>query len=227
MKKAGTSPDFYAAMEAEHNYHVYNRTNNKELLFRDDNDRMFFLERLNTYLSPYVDCFTYCLLVNHFHLLIRVKSMENIIGVIENLELKDRTIAQKAFLELNPEERTTEKVLENQFLRLFTSYSMHFNVRHKRKGNLFTRRFKRIEVEDELHFLRLVYYVHANPVKHKLMKDFRAYRWSSYVAILSDKPTKLARDEVLEWFNGREGFLEFHLREKDFGDDLKNYLIGE
>jgi len=118
-------------------------------------------------------------------------------------------------------------VLENQFLRLFTSYSMHFNSRHKRNGNLFSRRFKRLEVEDDLHFLRLVYYVHANPAKHKLMKDFRKYRWSSYLSILSDKQTKLEREKILDWFEGRKGFLEFHLQEKDFGADLKNYLTGE
>ena len=225
MKKINTKTDYYAPMHANFYYHVFNRTNNKELLFLDDEDRRAFLERLVTYILPYADIFTYCLLGNHFHLLVRVKSLETITGVIENVDYKKRTVTQRAFLEIPRQERTTEKIMEKQFLRLFTSYSMYFNARHRRDGNLFTRRFKRIQVESEGHQIAVVYYIHANPEKHKLMEDFRKYKWSSYLVFLSDMPTKIKREEVLKWFYGKDGFLKYHNERRDFDDDMKKYFL--
>ncbi len=36
------------------------------------------------------------------------------------------------------------------------------------------------------------------------------YKHSSYYSILSDKPTLLKREEVLEWFGGKEMFVKYH-----------------
>ncbi|MCB0654245.1 MAG: hypothetical protein KDC85_23400 [Saprospiraceae bacterium] len=108
------------------------------------------------------------------------------------------------------ETRTTDGLLEGQFIRFFTSYAMYFNKRHKRNGNLFTRPFKRVEIENDGHLLHGVYYIHANPVKHKTRKEFFTYPWSSYQILLSEEPTRLARTEVLQWFDGRDGFIKYH-----------------
>jgi hypothetical protein len=40
--------------------------------------------------------------------------------------------------------------------------------------------------------------------------DFRDWPYSSYHALLSDRPTQLRRDEVLDWFNGRIEFDAIH-----------------
>jgi putative transposase len=45
-----------------------------------------------------------------------------------------------------------------------------------------------------------------------LVDDFRDWPYSSYAACLSDKPTKLARAAVLDWFGGVEGFVAAHKR---------------
>ena len=54
-------------------YHVYNRGNNSEDLFRENTNYLYFLELLKKYLLPVVDIYAYCLMSNHFHLLIRIK----------------------------------------------------------------------------------------------------------------------------------------------------------
>jgi len=38
---------------------------------------------------------------------------------------------------------------------------------------------------------------------------------SSYLAYFTDKPTKLKRAEVLDWFGGKEAFIDFHSRDMD------------
>jgi putative transposase len=79
---------------------------------------------------------------------------------------------------------------------------MAFNKQHYRTGNLFQRPFKRIEVNKESYFTQAIIYIHANALKHKLVKDFATYEWSSYQSIISDKPTLLQKQEVIEWFGG-------------------------
>ena len=60
--------DKYLANFAEAGiYHVYNRTNNKELLFKTDENRLYFLRQYAKYLEPFVDTFCWTLLPNHFH----------------------------------------------------------------------------------------------------------------------------------------------------------------
>ncbi len=60
------------------------------------------------------------------------------------------------------------------------------------------------------YFTHLIFYIHFNPQKHGFVKDFRAWPWSSYSAMLSNQPTKMQRDEVRAWFDGREWFAQFH-----------------
>jgi putative transposase len=54
-----------------------------------------------------------------------------------------------------------------------------------------------------------------NPVKHKLTNDFSNWKYSSFNAYLSDKPSKINRDLVLEWFGGKEEFKKFHFQNKE------------
>ncbi len=63
----------------------------------------------------------------------------------------------------------------------------------------------------ETYFTRLIYYIHANPAIHGIFDDFTKYPYSSYHRILDPKLTKLRKQEVLQWFGGREGYVAFHL----------------
>ena len=55
----------------ENFYHIYNRGNNRQEIFLDDENYRFFLKRLNHYFNPIdIETVAYCLLPNHFHLLI-------------------------------------------------------------------------------------------------------------------------------------------------------------
>ena len=97
-----------------------------------------------------------------------------------------------------------------EFKRLFTSYAMAFNKQYCRKGNLFSRTFKRVEILKDNQFTQALQYIHSNAQKHQLVKDFSAYPWTSYHSIASDKPTKILRKEVIDWFGGIDRFKEIH-----------------
>ncbi len=187
-------------------YHVFNRTNNKELLFLSEENRRFFLHKYQHYLSVYADTFCWCLLPTHFHLLIRIKPYKEIFDKL--YQHKDNlTATALAFLK---DEITLSELVEGAFKNFFQSYALAFNKQHNRKGNLFYKPFKRVHVDQETQFTQTVVYIHANAFKHGIEKDLTKYNWSSYNSIISSGTTDLAREEVLSWFGGIEMFIKTH-----------------
>jgi putative transposase len=188
-------------------YHVYNRTNNKEPLFKTDENRLYFLRQYAKYLEPFLDTFCWTLLPNHFHFLVRVKNSEDIRQHLKTVPIEKLKPVEKKFLDDNA---STELLIEFEWKRFLTSYSMAFNKQHTRTGNLFHRPFKRVMVNKESHFTQAIIYIHANAFKHGVCKNFKDYIWSSWKSITSSNPTKLCRQEVLDWFGGLERFVEAH-----------------
>lgn len=174
-------------------YHVFNRSNNKERLFKQPRNYQYLLNKYDQYLNPYLKTYAYCLLRNHFHFLVKVCSVEEFSLLHPQTEIVD-----------------IHKVIGKQFATLFGTYTKAINKQDRRYGNLFQRPYKRKQIENETHFSYLVYYIHANPQLHTPNVDFKTYKWSSYLSILSSSSTKIARKEVLDWFGGLDSFKEFH-----------------
>ncbi len=197
---------YLADLTEDNIYHIYNRTNNKELLFRTDENRRFFLQRFTHYLSPYADTYCWCLLPNHFHFLIKIKSAKEIRNwLLQQEKLKP---VEKNYLK---GKESSSLLVEKAFHQFFTSYSMAFNKMYNRTGNLFNRPFKRIKVDRESQFTQAIVYIHANPLKHKLVNDFTQYFWSSWKAMISEAPTQLLRKELVDWFGNKEQLIKAHL----------------
>jgi len=187
-------------------YHVYNRGNGGENIFREARNYDYFLKQYARYVEPVADTYAYCLLKNHFHLLVRIKEEEEIdlTGFANRSGLKNPT---------------------QQFSNFFNSYAKSINIAYGRTGNLFQRPFGRIRVMTDAYFVGLIHYIHFNPQKHGFVSDFREYPYSSYRAILSTDATKIKREEVLTWFSGRDGFTASHISHAD--DKKITLLIGE
>ncbi|MEX1136921.1 MAG: hypothetical protein WEB89_08455 [Balneolales bacterium] len=118
------------------------------------------------------------------------------------------------------------QVTSHQFRKFFQSYAMAFNKQHGRIGGLFQTPFKRAWINKEEYFQALVFYIHANPQSHGLISDFREWQWSSYKGSLSNKPTRLKKDEVIKWFGGSVNFKKYH--EAHYQDlSEKNILLED
>jgi len=199
-----------AIFETEQFYHVYNRSHNKEILFRDDENRNYFLRLVQNRLSGYVKFYAYALLGNHFHFAISVSSEEEIELHINEIPRGDRRKLEQEFVEAAPDSRDVNALIVAQWSRVFNSYAQAINKRYQRQGHLFHTPFKRSLVRTESKFTFLIYYIHHNARKHGLVKDFLGYAWHSYEGILSGDQSLLEGDAVLEWFGGREAFIEYH-----------------
>jgi len=178
-------------------YHIYNHANGGTNLFQEDENYSFFLKKYATHISPIADTLSYCLLPNHFHLLLKIKDEEIL---LENTFPKFKTL----------EKLMSTNYLSKQFSNFFSCYTQSFNRKYKRIGSLFRKNFKRKLVDGESYFSKVIHYIHANPVHHGFTKDISSWHWSSYNSILSEQPTQINRKEVLNWFGGREAFIRYH-----------------
>jgi putative transposase len=167
---------YLADLTEEKIYHIYNRTNNRELLFRSDENRRYFLNKYDQYLSPFLNTFCWNLIPNHFHFLVRIKSSEEIREYLNGQPFKELKPVERKYLKGDD---IAERLLETEWQRFFTCYSMSLNKMYSRSGNLFHRPFKRVLVNRDHQFTQAVIYIHANSVKHRLINDFTAYPWSS------------------------------------------------
>jgi len=173
-------------------YHIYNRGNNRENIFFEKRNYRHFLELYAKYIVPIADICVYCLLCNHFHFMVRIKDLKDLTGFPK--PVRSRSLSQP-------------------FSNLFNAYAKAINKAYNRTGALFQRPFGRIEVASDAYFIWLVIYIHQNPQKHGLVDDFRTWSHSSYQTLLSTKPTRLERDDVLAWFDGVDNFVVLHQQE--------------
>ena len=209
-------------------YHIYNRGNNYENIFIENNDYLHFLKIYDIYISSIADTFAWCLMKNHFHLLIRIKE-ESEIGFLNTkyAESEDGDLKWKTYFPDKPDIRFSKKPVPIQhFKHLFNSYSRWFNLKHKRRGSLFEKNFRRILVENDKYFSNLVIYIHNNPVFHGFVDHAIEYPWSSYPGILSDKPISVIKQEVLNYFDGMDNFTFQHdLMAEEPGGNINHLII--
>jgi putative transposase len=53
-------------------YHIYNRGNNKDFIFFENENYLYFLNQFKKHVSPFCEAYSYCLMPNHFHFFIRI-----------------------------------------------------------------------------------------------------------------------------------------------------------
>lgn len=108
-------------IETEKFYHSYNRANGNEILFLVEENYRFFLQQWIKYIQHIVISHAYCLMPNHIHFLIQVKSDSKIRLFSDSVKNYD----------------TVKKYLSKQFSNLFSSYTRDVNKPYNRKGGIF------------------------------------------------------------------------------------------
>ena len=186
-------------------YHIYNRGVNRENIFIEERNYEYFLKLYEKHVEPIVDTFAYCLLRNHFHLSVRVKSKE---------ELQSPRVS-KTLRDPYPSKKLSD---------FFNAYAKAANKAYNRTGSLFQLPFGRVMITTDRQFWNVIAYIHQNPQKHGFVDDFRDWKYSSYGIILADNATHLQRDYVLDWFGGKEEYLKLH---SDWVTDAQSKWFAE
>ena len=198
-------------------YHIYNRGTNGENIFIQERNFEYFLKLYEKHITPVADTFAYCMLRNHFHIAVRIKSEEEIVKTLkvsssnqnrvkqDNPASPDESRSGKPLGSIIPESYVSQK-----FSNFFNAYAKSINIAYSRTGSLFEHPFGRVPITDDRQFWTVIAYIHQNPQKHNFVKDFRDWKYSSYGVIFSTKHTIIKRNKVMEWFGNKEDYLSLH-----------------
>jgi len=182
-------------LEPEHYYHIYNHANGFENFFSDNSDYHKFLKYYIKYIVPICETFAYCLMPNHFHFFVQIKPETELINT----------------LKIN---KGTGKIetdtISYRFSHFFNSYAQSYNKKYQRSGSLFQSTFERKPVKTEKYFIKLVHYIHSNPVKDGFVKKIEHWEHSSYNAFLLNTEAFLNKAVVIEYFGDLENFKFIH-----------------
>ena len=190
-------------------YHIYNQGNNRQQIFFEHENYIFFLKKLRTTLEPYADVLAWCLMPNHFHLMVYIK--ENIIAEQE--------------MPANNTDKNNPALFNNAFGIMLRAYTRAINNRYKRSGSLFRSKTKaecvncpsgvtpsfiskngitqiNITVPEKQYPQVCFDYIHANPVKAGLVKNITDWEFSSAPDYYGNrKGTFISKGKAMEYLN--------------------------
>lgn len=162
-------------------YHVFNRGNNGERIFYSSSNYNLFCEKIDYHVLPYADVLAWCLMPNHYHLMILVNR------------------------------KMTFRITFNQSIgKMLSSYARAINIQEKRTGSLFQQHSKAICLNantrlkpswykfmgvtkiplrnEKLDYPRVCFnYINHNPVNAGLVQIPEDWKWSSYREIYGFK----------------------------------------
>jgi putative transposase len=110
-------------LEKDFIYHIYNQGNNHRKIFFSQENYLFFLEKIKTYITPYADILAWCLMPNHFHLMILVK--------------KNELSPDKSDTMTRSHRITKIRTLNNSIAIMLRSYTRAINKKNNLSGSLF------------------------------------------------------------------------------------------
>lgn len=200
-------PNPKISLESGCYYHIYNRGINGCELFREPTNYEYFLKLYEKHISPVAETYAWCLMGNHFHLLVKIKEVDFFLFFSPHLEgFKNlRGEVDDAKKNLSPEKR-----INQQFSNLFNAYSKAYNKKYHRTGSLVEHSFRRKHITNDEYLRNVVLYIHNNPVHHGFCKHPMEYAWSSYLECLSSKEPIINREEVINWFEDEKNFKYAH-----------------
>lgn len=198
-------------------YHCMTRTVNGEHLFEDRDKEQ--LRRMLWQVADFsgVEILTYCLMNNHFHVLVHVPYQ----AVVSDRELLRRygVLYPKPTAHETASIQVLEKVLAkngreaaeirqklltrmgdiSQFMKtLKQRFSLWYNQHHERFGTLWAERFKSVLVEGEGNPLQtMAAYIDLNPVRAGLVADPKDYRFCGYAEAVAGKKQAIAGSQMV------------------------------
>jgi len=182
--------------ESNHIYHIYNQGNNRQKIFYRENNYVFFIEKIKKHILPYADVLVWCLMPNHFHLMVEVHTLSR------------STTYSKNSNESKGLSRTTTSALSSTTFNksigiLLTSYTRAINIQENKSGSLFRPHTKAIcltqqqgitpsffntnsgtilyqSIPEKEYPITCFNYIHNNPVAAGLVKHLADWPYSSF-----------------------------------------------
>lgn len=160
-------------------YHVYNRSN--EVVFKSKSNYLLFLTKIQKHIKPYANILAWCLMPNHFHILLQAKPNGCQRTIQNNLSV------QQISLHIG---------------HLISSYTQAFNKDYNRRGKLFAHKTKAKCLNDlassQDYGLICFNYIHQNPLEAGLSAQAEEWTFSSYSDYCGNRNGSLVQKDIAE-----------------------------
>ena len=196
-------------LQPNSSYHIFNHANGFENIFTEDENYRFFIEKYQQYILPIAETYAYCLLPNHFHLVVRIRRREVLEEVFRNFKSTNFSKVQN-FGKVEVTDNMIEYYISKQFANLFSCYTQSFNKVNKRRGSLFLKNFRRELIENKAYFLNAIIYTHRNPVHHAFCDRYTDWSYTSFCEIKEHNSQLIEVDKLLRIFGGLVSFIDLH-----------------
>jgi putative transposase len=195
-------------LQAEGIYHIYTHANGFENLFQSEENYRYFLAKYRKFIYPVAETYAYCLMPNHFHLLVKIRSEAEVMDFLKRRKNINYTSFETEVL--------FSRVISLQFSHWLNGYTQAYNKMYKRMGSLFVSGFKRKVVGDERYLMRLLIYIHNNSVHHGFTDCMSDWKHSSLHAYLNQDDSIINPAYFIDRFGGIENFKTFHQKQTIF-----------
>jgi putative transposase len=180
-------------------FHIYNRGNNRQQIFFNRENYIYFLEKVNVFLKPHADVMAWCLMPNHFHFMVYISPDKDVKELSKGIQV------------------------------ILRSYTRGVNKEQGRTGSLFTQNTCSKALFDEFRDKKTpyaetcFYYIHQNPMKAGLVKMMEDWEFSSFRDYVGLRNGRLInRTTTNQFLNISQDIAQFY---KDSYGDLDEGLI--
>jgi putative transposase len=208
-----------------HIYHIFNRSNDAQLVFPERENYLYFLSKIKEYISPHSEILAWCLMPTHFHLMIEVVNdrvvvaSDPMIGVhrISNVE-EESTHPMNPSLRMSRPSIAKMRTLNDSIAIMLRSYTRAINKQYQKHGSLFQQHTKAVCLTEpefspayfNTHFGTMgnialpekeypnvcFNYIHLNPVNDLLVRNPQDWEFSSFRDYYSGRKGKLINREL-------------------------------
>jgi putative transposase len=227
-------------------YHFYNRGNNRQAVFFERDNYWYFLRGIQKYLCGSMDVLAYCLMPTHYHLLVRVKPLPQTSGLFKNSEAlaaasiqpqtsevfkTSEVLAAASFPQQTAEVSSVaaSRQVSLAMQKFGISYTKAINKRFGRVGALFQGQFSGKPIKHYAHLLSLCVYIHANPVKDRLVALPEDWEYSNYLDWIGLRSGALLNcDFIREHFGSPTEYKNLvldYLSTRSLPEHVREYLL--
>ncbi|PKP54177.1 MAG: hypothetical protein CVT92_00015 [Bacteroidetes bacterium HGW-Bacteroidetes-1] len=174
-------------------YHIYNQGNNRQKIFFSRENYLFFVDKLCNHIVPFGNLLAWCLMPNHFHLMVEVERLYAVIDSRGATQSRTPTI-------YDPDNKPIS--FNHSIGIMLASYTRAINKQENRTGSLFRQKTKAICLNEtsrvahnwftssgatminiekwELQYPQQCFnYIHSNPIKVGLVTKAEDWEFSS------------------------------------------------
>jgi putative transposase len=204
--------------QKSHLYHIYNQGNNRQPIFFTRENYLFFAAKIRTHVLPFADLLAWCLMPNHFHLMVYVNDIRGAtLSRAPNNTLNNQTQRRA------PNNTPNNQTFQTSFGVMLASYTRAINKQNGWTGSLFRSKTKAIclttidsvapawyqsqgvtviNIKDPIkEYPNICFnYINFNPVKDGLVKNPDDWEFCSYPDVSGFRNGTLINKERIKEF---------------------------